>query len=307
MKKLIALMLTFLLVLCIVACDSGNAGDSEETSGNTEESGGNDETTGETNGSDEDGETTAGDDVTTSGDGGSVKEPVLQDAVTVDETVYLAVDGAAYRSAPESLDDNVKGSLRWNDSVHRVLYNSEWSVIEINGTKYYLPTECLSETEMEGASDFTSVNDTVLSVGTDIVLRTAPIVSDLTEQLYLDEGVSLRRVRYSGSWSVVVYENVEYYVEAEYHSGSQGSSAEDLSFSDYSGTLTVTSTSAKLYGIPSNDDDAAEIVGTVVQGDTLTAVSVSSDGQWYGVSYLDPATGLTSQVYIKASSVSSEA
>ena len=103
MKKLIALMLALILMLCIVACDSGNSGDSKETTGSTEESGGgNDETTGGTNGSDGDGETTAGDDVTTSGEGGNVKEPVLQDAVTVDETVYLAVDGAAYTAKSEA-------------------------------------------------------------------------------------------------------------------------------------------------------------------------------------------------------------
>ena len=307
MKKLIALILAMLLLLCAVACGGGTTVDPQETTGGTEAPDGSDEGS---SGGEDDGTTGGEDDassdgdVTTEGQSGGTKEPVLQNAVTVDETVYLAVDGASYRTAPEALEENLAGALKWKDAVHRVLFNDEWSVIEIEETTYYLPTSCLSEDEPEGDSDFTAVSDTVLTEGTDVLLRTAPLAEDCTEQLYLDEGVSLRRVRYSDLWSVVVYEGTEYYIDATQHSGSQGSSAEDLVFNAYTGTLTVTADTATLYVVPSSDDGDAEIAGSATKGAALTAVLVSTDGAWYGVSYLDPATGMTTQVYVKASDVS---
>ncbi len=306
MKKLIALILAMLLMLCIVACDGGSSDDPKETTaGGDVTTAGDDVTTaGDDVTTAGDDVTTAGDDVTTSGEDAGPKEPELLDAVVVDETVYLDVDGAAYRTAPETLEDNIAGSLRWGASANRVLYNEEWSVIVIEGTKYYLPTECLSTEEVEGHSGFTTVNDTVLTVGTDIVLRTAPIAEEITEQLYLDEDVSLRRVRYSDEWSVVVYENVEYYIDAAQHSGSQGSSMDDLTFDTYTGTLTVTASSANLYGVPSNDDADAEIVASAAKGEKLTGALVSSDGQWYGVNFLNPSTGMMQLVYVKAADVS---
>lgn len=296
MKKIIALILAFMLISCIVACDNGSAGDSKETTTPSGNEGNPDGTTGGGDGSQ------PVDDVTTSGSGENVKIPVLQDAVAVNETVYLTVDGAHYRSLPVSLDNNLVGSLKWGDSVVRVAYNNEWSAIVINETEYYLPTECLSATKPEGDSDFVPMYDTVLSGESDAVLRTAPIASGLTEQVYLDEGVSLRRVRRNQKWSVVEYEGVELYIEVDLHSDPQ-KSEEEINFDTYEGTLVVTAESANLYGVPSNDEVLAEIEGTVRKGEKLTAHFVSTDGTWYCVSAVDAATGMTQKVYIKAADV----
>ena len=313
MKKIIVLILALLLVMTAVACGQGSTGNSDETTGggNGPESGSAETTGGSTDPDDvttsNDGEGSGESDVTdetTGGDaettGGSAA-PGLQDATEVDETVYLTVAGAYYRSAPDIYENNIIGRVAWGDELNRVAYNTEWSVILVEGVKYYISTECVSKTAPTEEPTFTETNDTVTVVGSDVALYTAPLATDATLFDYLEEGVKLTRVKYNEKWSVVSHGGYELYLEVDGHTDAEDS--EEIEFTEYEATLEVKADGTILYSIASTDTSISETVATLTKGTQIEAVSVSEDGLWYSVYYFHTDLGVEQRVYIQASAV----
>lgn len=308
MKKIIALVLTLILMLSIVACGQGTTNEPNET---TDGGNGSESSTDETTGADDvtDPEGTDGSDVTedkgTGGEetgGDSSSDHKLQDATTVDETVYLNVAGAYYRSAPDVYEKNIGGRAVWGDALHRVSYNTEWSVIVVDDVKYYLPTECVSTTQPTEEPVFTEVSDKVTVADSDVALYTAPVATETAIYVTLDEGTELSRLKSDTYWSIVTYEGYELYIETASLSDSEGS-VDDIEFSSYETTVVVTASETILYSIASTDQSISESVATVLKGVELETFAISEDGLWYGVSYLDSTSGYTLNVYVQASAV----
>ena len=302
MKKIIALALALILALLIVACDNGGTVDPKETTGGSPEQ--NEGDVGGSGGPSSDGS----DPFCSEGDGGGEDAdptvPTLFDGTVVDETVYLAVDAAYYRSTADEYEDNLVDRVTWGTELRRVCYNSDWSIIVLNEEYYYLPTEALSKETPEEQEEYTAVNDKVIVEESDVVLRTAPIATDVTAQLDVEEGTELTRVGYSDRWSIISYEGLKLYIEIESHSDSQGSS-DDIVINDYEGTLTVKVTEAKIYSIPTVDGE--EVLGTAKKNAELVAIGVSADGSWYQIRFLDSSSGKYIECYVQESDVNAVA
>ncbi len=311
MKRIFVLVLALVLALLVVACDQSGTGNPSETTGGGNNPGPN---AGETTGAGGPSSDATDPDGSGSSEEGEGPEdpgptvPSLLDGTVVNETVYLSVESAYYRSAPDEYEDNLVASVAWGAELNRVCYNSDWSIILLNEEYYYLPTDALSKTEpaSEDREEFTAVSDTVTVTGSDVMLRTAPISSDITGYISLEEGDSLVRVKYSDGWSIVVYQGLELYIEIDLHSGSQGS-IDDVNFNNYEGTVTVTANTATLYTLYTTDLENSEVIATPKKGETMVATAVSEDGTWYRVEYMDPSTGRTLSLYVQASEVSATA
>lgn len=304
MKKIIALALALILALLIVACDNGGTVDPKETTGGSPEQSEGD--VGGSGGPSSDESDPSGSEGDGGGEDSDPTVPTLFDGTVVDETVYLAVDAAYYRSTADEYEDNLVDRVTWGTELRRVCYNSDWSIIVLNEEYYYLPTEALSKETPEEQEEYTAVNDKVIVEESDVVLRTAPVSTDVTAQFDVEEGTELTRVGYSDRWSIISYEGLKLYIEIDLHSDSQGS-IDDVNFNNYEGTVTVTANTATLYTLYTTDLENSEVIATPKKGETMVATAVSEDGTWYRVEYMDPSTGRPLSLYVQASEVSATA
>ena len=134
----------------------------------------------------------------------------------VDETVY-ATENVRVRRTP-SADGEVVGTLAGGQSVHRTGYNDNWSRVEFNGETCYIAagylTENGPESQAEGDSSFTSVDETVYATQ-NVNIRSTP--EEGGEAVgRLAGGQSIRRTGYNDSWSRVEYNGETCYIASEY-------------------------------------------------------------------------------------------
>ena len=167
-----------------------------------------------------------------------------------------------------------------------------------NGSTYVIPgTEDPSGSTTTGPIDFVTVDETVYVIVDTVNLREGPS----TEAKFIDyatKGESMRRVRYSGSWSVVVYNGMEVYVSSDCVS-TENPAKTELQFNPIDKTIYVSVEKANLRISPSAADTST-ILYLVIGGDELTAIGISTDQKWYKVNYKEKIC------YISASCVVSE-
>lgn len=200
------------------------------------------------------------------------------DVTPVSDTVYVTGSGVNLRTGPSTAYD-VVASLSKGTELSRTGTTGGWSQVSYNGGVCYV-SNTLITTDKPDASAAEPTDYTVSAADDTIIITTSANVrkgpgTDYDVVATLDAGTELSRTGTTGSWSRVVYNGQEVYINNNLFTVKDSSAV-----TQSGGTLTV----AVKANIRSGPGTGYDILGTVDVGVTLTMTGVTGTN-WYQVSY----------------------
>lgn len=290
MKKLIAALCALLLALSFTAC--GNKGDETGTDTDTEQATKPQYESSTENGSES--ESASETESATETESETQKETETEKTYTdddfeaVNEIVYITSEWLGARTEPKS-DAKTERNLKFGQSVKRVGYNEVWSILEIDGTKYYAYSAYMTTTNFTG-SDFTLIEDTVMYVtvsSANVRLypsteKYATILGAVTK----DDAVTC--VATNGKWYRVNFKDGFGYVSASCLSDTKTSEQPGFDLSDFTFyeqpiTYYVIADKLNVREYPSADNNVSGIKGSFTKDEAVTCYG--DNGTWVQVDY----------------------
>lgn len=268
----------------LVSCDKGGSGDDETTTNpsiydTTADPAGTSDPTASSSG-----ETTAG----------------SLEFTEVNETVYVTVDQVTLRTEPKKSDSTYAGTRYFGNSLTRVKYNENWSVVLIGEEELYISSDCLSTTDPTKLTvEFNAIDKTVyVSYCDTLNLRILPD-ADSTIHASVPTSTALVAIGIStdNQWYKINYNNTIVYAKASFLIDHLLGS----DFTEISKTVRVVGSQLSVRNYPTDEEGAYVAVAYVTTGTELKVIGVSPDGNWYKIKFT-PAGGTEGTYYIKTGS-----